>query len=51
MPEFTSEAQRRYFYAVASGKARKKKKGGLTKKEARQAIAENRGKRNLPERA
>ena len=50
MPKFESDAQRRYFYRVASGKARKKK-GGLTKKEARQAIAENKGRRNLPERA
>jgi hypothetical protein len=50
MPRFTSDAQRRYFYRVASGKARKKK-GGLTKREAKQAIAENAGNKDLPKRA
>jgi len=50
MPEFTSQRQRRFFYAVAEGTAKASHKG-LTKKKARQAISENEGRRGLPERA
>jgi len=50
MPEFTSQKQRAFFYAVASGKARMAHKG-LTKRKAKQAIQENIERRGLPKRA
>lgn len=45
---FASQAQRRLFYAAASGKATKAT--GLSKREARKAIKENEDVRGLPER-
>lgn len=48
MPQFTSQRQRRFFYAVAEGSAHSP---GLTKKKAKKALQENEGRRGLPERA